>query len=103
MIHIEGKGTMQDRYAGDIGDYGKIALLRELQSQGLSVAVNWYLVEPLESEKKADGTYKQEDGKYIVSNTFHYYAPDRYTVMESGCVYSKNAGLYGSEGGADRL
>ena len=57
---------MQDRYAGDIGDYGKIALLRELQSQGLSVAVNWYLVEPLESEKKADGTYKQEDGKYLI-------------------------------------
>ena len=66
MIHIEGKGTMQDRYSGDIGDYGKIALLRELQSQGLSVAVNWYLVEPLESEKKADGTYKQEDGKYLI-------------------------------------
>ena len=66
MIHIEGKGTMQNRYAGDIGDYGKIALLRELQSQGLSVAVNWYLVEPLESEKKADGTYKQEDGKFLI-------------------------------------
>ncbi|MBP5236341.1 MAG: InlB B-repeat-containing protein, partial [Clostridia bacterium] len=46
---------------------------------------------------------KQEDGKYVVSNTFHYYAPDRYTVMESGFVYSKNAGLYGSEGGAERL
>ena len=57
---------MQDRYAGDIGDYGKMALLRELQSQGLSVAVNWYLVEPLESEKNSDGTYKQEDGKYLI-------------------------------------
>ncbi len=57
---------MQDRYAGDIGDYGKIALLRELQSKGLSVAVNWYLVKPLESEMKTDGTYKQKDGKYLI-------------------------------------
>ena len=57
---------MQDRYAGDIGDYGKIALLRELNAHGLSVSVNWYLVEPLESEKNIDGTYKQEDGKYLI-------------------------------------
>lgn len=57
---------MQDRYAGDIGDFGKIALLRELQSQGLAVAVNWYMVEPLDVEKNADGTYKQEDGKYLI-------------------------------------
>jgi len=34
---------MQDRYAGDIGDYGKIALLKALQTQGLSIGVNWYL------------------------------------------------------------
>ena len=57
---------MQDRYAGDIGDYGKIALLRELQSCGLSIAVNWYLAEPLDMERKADGTFKQEDGKYRI-------------------------------------
>lgn len=57
---------MQDRYAGDIGDYGKIALLRELQTQGLSVAINWYRTEPLKTEKKADGTYKQDDGKYLI-------------------------------------
>lgn len=36
---------MQDRYAGDIGDYGKFALLRALAVEGLSVGVNWYLVE----------------------------------------------------------
>ena len=57
---------MQDRYAGDIGDYGKIGLIRALQSQGLSIAINWYLVEPLDVEKKADGTFKQEDGKYLM-------------------------------------
>ena len=57
---------MQDRYAGDIGDYGKIGLLKALQAQGLSIGVNWYLVEPMDTERKADGTYKQEDGKYLI-------------------------------------
>ena len=57
---------MQDRYVGDIGDYGKIGLLKELRSQGLSIAVNWYLVENIDIEKDADGTFKQEDGKYLI-------------------------------------
>lgn len=57
---------MQDRYAGDIGGFGKIGLLKALQTQGLSVGVNWYRVEPMDTEKKADGTYKQEDGKYLI-------------------------------------
>ena len=67
---------MQDRYAGDIGDYGKIALLRELQTQGLSVAVNWYRTEPLKTEKKADGTYKQDDGKHLI--------PEKLKVCDKG-------------------
>lgn len=33
---------MQDRYTGDIGDFGKLGLLRQLASAGLSVGVNWY-------------------------------------------------------------
>ena len=36
---------MQNRYAGDIGDYGKFALLRALAAEGFSIGVNWYLVE----------------------------------------------------------
>jgi hypothetical protein len=36
---------MQDRYAGDIGDYGKFGMLRALASEGLSIGINWYLVE----------------------------------------------------------
>lgn len=58
---------MQDRYAGDIGDYGKIALLKALQAQGMAVGVNWYKVETLDIEKKPDGLFKQEDGKYRIS------------------------------------
>lgn len=35
---------MQNRYAGDIGDFGKFGLLRALRGSGLSIGVNWYLV-----------------------------------------------------------
>lgn len=35
---------MQNRYTGDIGDFGKLGLLRVLQASGLSIGVNWYLV-----------------------------------------------------------
>lgn len=60
---------MQDRYAGDIGDYGKIGLLKCLQAHGFRIGVNWYRVSALDSEKKADGTYKQNDGKYLISDS----------------------------------
>ena len=48
---------MQDRYAGDIGDFGKFALLNELYTQGLSIGINWYKTEPLNSEKNSAGRY----------------------------------------------
>ena len=35
---------MQDRYTGDIGDFGKLGFLRILQASGFSIGVNWYLV-----------------------------------------------------------
>ena len=57
---------MQDRYAGDIGDFGKIGLLKALVAQGLSVGVNWYYVEPLCTEKKVDGTFKRGDGRFLI-------------------------------------
>ena len=34
---------MQNRYAGDIGDFGKLGLLRALSQSGLTLGVNWYL------------------------------------------------------------
>lgn len=49
---------MQDDYIGDIGDYGKYGLLREVCAEAMSLSVNWYWVVP----KK---TGKQDDGKYI--------------------------------------
>lgn len=41
---------MQNRYAGDIGDFGKFGMLRALASEGFSIGVNWYLVETPEHE-----------------------------------------------------
>ncbi len=35
---------MQNRYAGDIGDFSKLGILRALHASGLTIGVNWYLV-----------------------------------------------------------
>jgi hypothetical protein len=45
---------MQDRYAGDIGDYFKYGLLRRL-SQGRSLGILWYLFP--DEDHNADGGY----------------------------------------------
>ena len=55
---------MQNRYTGDVGDYGKIGLLRTLRDSGLSIGVNWYLV-PNESHND-DGRYVQ----YLKDDSF---------------------------------
>ena len=49
---------MQDNYIGDIGDYGKYGLLREICAEAMSLSVNWYRVIPAKLGK-------QDDGKYI--------------------------------------
>lgn len=46
---------MQNRYTGDIGDFGKLGLLRVLHTAGLSIGVNWYLT-PAESHN-GDGRH----------------------------------------------
>ncbi len=55
---------MQNRYTGDIGDYGKLGLLRALQASGFSVGVNWYLVP--DETGNGDGRYVQ----YLKSGRF---------------------------------
>ena len=59
---------MQDRYAGDIGDYGKLALLREIEAQGLKLGINWYRTETA-------GFETHEDGKYRIPERFEACAP----------------------------
>lgn len=48
---------MQDRYAGDVGDFGKIGLLRKISKSGLSIGVNWYLTYKPEEHNRADGKH----------------------------------------------
>lgn len=49
---------MQNRYAGDIGDYGKLGLLRSLSRTGLKIGVNWYLTP---NEDNGDGRLTDYD------------------------------------------
>lgn len=46
---------MQNRYAGDAGDYGKLSLLKAL-AKHLKIGVNWYLVD-IPGEKTNDGKH----------------------------------------------
>ena len=46
---------MQNRYAGDVGDFGKLGMLRELEKQGLKIGINWYLVD--NESHNADGKH----------------------------------------------
>lgn len=80
---------MQDRYAGDVGDYGKIGLLKCLQSHGFTIGVNWYRVPILDSEKKEDGTYKQHDGKYLVPPRIRECDPQLADIL-TDIAHSKN-------------
>jgi hypothetical protein len=48
---------MQDRYAGDVGDFGKLGMLRKIENTGLKVGVNWYLTYKPEEHGKEDGKH----------------------------------------------
>lgn len=48
---------MQDRYVGDVGDFGKIGMLRKIADSGLRIGVNWYLTYKPEEHINADGKH----------------------------------------------
>ncbi|MBE7440590.1 MAG: hypothetical protein HS115_19255 [Spirochaetales bacterium] len=50
---------MQNRYAGHLGDFSKLVLLRGISKTGLSLGLNWYL-NPYEEENG--------DGKHTLDN-----------------------------------
>lgn len=85
---------MQDRYAGDIGDYGKIGLLKCLQARGFTIGINWYRVSTPCSEKKADGTFKQKDGKHLIPDSLRVCDPslaDTLTKIAKSSIRSVTA------------
>lgn len=69
---------MQDAYVGDIGDYGKYGLLRNVSYAPLYLAVNWYKVKPL-------GESKQKDGKFVkylnFPETYRKYDPELFDEL----------------------
>lgn len=48
---------MQDRYVGDVGDFGKIGILHQMAKSGLRIGVNWYLIYKPEEHINADGKH----------------------------------------------
>jgi len=55
---------MQDRYAGDVGDFGKFGMLRCIENTGLRVGVNWYLVGDESHNNDGKHIGYLEDDKY---------------------------------------
>ncbi len=48
---------MQDRYAGDVGDFGKLGMLRQIANSGLKIGINWYFTFKPEEHRNADGKH----------------------------------------------
>lgn len=70
---------MQDRYAGDVGDFGKFGMLRCIEDSGLSVGINWYLV--------GDESHNN-DGKHI-----GYLEDEKYRGCDDELLVSLNGML----------
>ena len=49
---------MQDRYTGDVGDLGKLGMLRCMEVSGLKVGINRYFVR--DESRKNDGKIGNE-------------------------------------------
>ena len=68
---------MQNRYVGDIGDFGKLGLLSFLSKEtGLSIGINCYLTEPVTQKEK-----KNSDGKYIEYENLKDYDVELYSKL----------------------
>jgi hypothetical protein len=46
---------MKDQYVGDIGDFGKVLLLKHLVGLGFKIGINWVLTE---NDQRADGKHR---------------------------------------------
>lgn len=56
---------MQNRYAGDVGDFGKLGMLRCIERAGIKIGVNWYLVEDETHNEDGKHTGYLRDGKFV--------------------------------------
>ena len=67
---------MQNMYVGDIGDYGKFGLMRQLQNTGLSIGINWYFTS--KEEHNNDGKHT----KYLDEKLFQEYDPSLWDELK---------------------
>lgn len=69
---------MQDAYVGDIGDYGKYGMLRQVINAGLELGVNWYKVNPTKQGKQNDGRFIE----YLsIPERYKHYDPELFDQL----------------------
>ena len=80
---------MQDRYAGDVGDFGKFGLLKAVRASGMKVGINWYKVLPPSFEISESGIFKNNDGKHKISKQDALCDPELADALNS--IFVKDA------------
>ena len=80
---------MQDNYVGDIGDYGKYGLLRNVTAAGLRLAVNWYRVVPTRPGQQEDGKYTSYLDKPEI---YRHYDPELFDCL-AGIVHRQKRSI----------
>ena len=82
---------MQDSYVGDIGDFGKYGLLRQINRTPLRLAVNWYHVFQQKPGKQNDGKFID----YLTSpNQYRRYDPKLFDVLRKIVVEEASRSLH---------
>lgn len=75
---------MQDKYVGDVGDFGKYGLLNEIckKSNGsFRLGINWFYV--TKEDNRPDGRYtKYLDNNYKKSDKYHICFPELYSKLK---------------------
>ncbi|AGA67861.1 hypothetical protein Desdi_0313 [Desulfitobacterium dichloroeliminans LMG P-21439] len=67
---------MQNRYVGDLGDFGKYALLRRITKTGLTLGVNWYLAP--DENHNSDGKHIS----YLKDKSYRNYDEELYDFLK---------------------
>lgn len=86
---------MEDRYAGDIGDFGKFALIREL-STGIRIGICWYLVpdeEDTNSGRHRKYLSREDDFRALDETVFDAFKPFRDDASLRSVGTLENLGL----------
>ena len=67
---------MKNQYTGDIGDFGKLGLLRQLGNAGFRIGVNWYLT-PDNIDRNNDGRFTS----YLKNEAFRSCDPQLWEAL----------------------